>query len=156
MLLDEFWLGFWGHWSHKIVAMLAICDVVGWTLAWILGALKLWKISCVGLVEENHDECGRFVVMCNLWQNFVGISVKKFCGHGKFLWIWKNFMGMKFWLWKKYFVGYVMLDHKKSGYDFGHVGFFWLCMDMWEFFYCVWLWEKLGSCVWTCVKFCLW
>ena len=37
-----------GSW---ILAMLVICDFVEWILAWILGALKLWKICCVGLVE---------------------------------------------------------------------------------------------------------
>ena len=33
------------------------------------------------MVEQNHDECGRFVGMCNLWQNFVGMSMEKFCGY---------------------------------------------------------------------------
>ena len=76
-------------------------------------------------------------------------------------------MRMKFWLWTN-FVGFVMLDHGKfCGYDIGYVGIY-LCMDMdmWEFFFfwwlswsCrnffdgVWLWEKFGSCVWTCEKF---
>ena len=102
---------------------------VGWTLAWILGALKLWKICCVGLVEQNHDECGRFVGMCNLWQNFVGMSMEKFCGYGK------NFVGMKFWLMEK---------------------FCWVCdVDSWKICTVMILamWEFL--CAWTCGNFYL-
>ena len=36
------WVLAWilGALSHEILAMLVICDVVGWVLAWILGALK--------------------------------------------------------------------------------------------------------------------
>jgi len=44
------------------------------------------------LVDQIHDECGRFLGMCNLWQNFVGVSIdkfassKNFCGYGRILW----------------------------------------------------------------------
>ena len=41
-----------------ILAMLVICDVVGWVLAWILGALKSWKILAM---LEICDVC---------WMNF--------------------------------------------------------------------------------------
>ena len=42
-----------------ILAMLVICDVVGWLLTWILGKLKLWEICRVGLDEYIYDACGK-------------------------------------------------------------------------------------------------
>ena len=100
---------------YGILAMLIICDVVGWTLAWILGALALWKICCVGLVEFIHDECGRFVGMCNLWQNFVGMSMEKFCGHRKIFVEVGKFYGHEILAMEKknIFVRYVMFNHGK-------------------------------------------
>ena len=95
-------------------------------------ALKSWKIYCVGLVEQNHDKCGRFVGMCNLWQNFCGMSMENF------LWIW--YFG-----YKNIFVGYVMLDHEKFVWLW-----FWICRNfcdctwtwlMWEFFW----WHGYGK-----------
>ena len=109
--------------------MLVICDVVGRTLAWILGALKLWSFGNVGnlwcLLDElwlafwehwNCDECGLACVI-----------------YGKILWVWvwKNYVGTENFLWicyfgyKNIFVGHVMLDHEKNfGYNFGYVGIF--------------------------------
>jgi len=75
-------------WNLKLeiwnLAMYVICGVVEWILAWILGALKLWKICCTGLVEQIHDECGKFVGMCKSYF----MSMAKFCGYryGKILW----------------------------------------------------------------------
>ena len=41
---------------------------------------------------------GNFVGMCK----FYFMNMAKFCGYeyGEFVGIWKNFVGMKFWLWK--------------------------------------------------------
>ena len=188
MLLDEFWLEFWGHWSHEILVVLVICDVVRRILVWILGALKLWsfgnvgnlwclldelwlefwelwnceKICCVGLVEQNHDECGRFVGMCKalfygkilqvcalinlgVWANFVGIKLwlmEKFCwvcevSSWKILWLW-------FYLYENLFV------HGQELVGI-FVWLFWTCRS----FLCM-VMENFGSCVWICEKFWLW
>ena len=74
-----------GSW---ILAILVICDVI----EWILGALKLWKIYCIGLDEYIYDTCGKFYFM----------NMAKYCGYGygKILWVWKIFL----WIWKN-FVG---------------------------------------------------
>ena len=125
-LLDELFLEFWG-------------------------ALKLWRICFVGLVEQNHDECGRFVGMCNLWQNFVGMSMEKFCGYEIFfLWIWYfcnctwTWSCGNFFQWHGYGKNLVVVyGHVKNfgcgkiwrGIDFfvvGHWLFFFL--GSWEFF----------------------
>ena len=54
-----------GSW---ILPMLVICDVVEWILAWILGALKFWKICLCGFgwihswyMHETLLECVHFI-----------------------------------------------------------------------------------------------
>ena len=84
-----------------ILAILVICDVIEWILAWILGALKLWKICCIGLVKQIHDVCGKFVGMCKSYF----MSMAKFCGYGYgknlCVWVWKKFaMAWNFGHWK--------------------------------------------------------
>ena len=96
-----------------ILAILVICDVIEWILAWILGALKLWKICCIGLVKQIHDVCGKFVGMCKSYF----MSMAKFCGYGygKILWVWKNFL----WIWKN-FVGPWYGKKFVLAWNFGH------------------------------------
>ena len=59
--------------TYGILAMLVICDVVGWVLSWISGALKLWRILAMlvicdvcwmnfGLNFGGHQNCEEFVV----------------------------------------------------------------------------------------------
>ena len=47
---------------------------------------------------------GNFVGMCKFYfmimSKFCGYEYGEICGYKIFLWIWKKFMGMKFWLWK--------------------------------------------------------
>ena len=65
------------------------------------------------------------------WQNFVGMSMEKFCGYGKILWVWD------FGLWN-IFVGYVMLDHGNfCDRDFGHGKFSVVILIMRIFWTCV-------------------
>ena len=68
LVLEHFWsVHFFLSWcvtwtmlvAYGILTMLVVCDVVGWILAWILGALALWKICVVGLYEYAHDVCGK-------------------------------------------------------------------------------------------------
>jgi len=118
------------------------------------GALKLWKFCCVGLVEQIHDTCGKFVDVCKSYF----MSMAKFCGYeyGKILWVWKNFAGsihfflwswnfdsgnllliMRFWLWKYLcwvcdvgswttFVVMTLVMGNFCGCNFGHGEIFWL------------------------------
>ena len=118
---------------------------IGNMWCWILGALKLWKICCVGLVEWIHDEYGKFIDMCNSYF----MSMAKFCRceFGRILW-WHFFLlVMKLWL-QQAFVKHEILVMEISllgiwcwmcdkfcGCGFGHRKFlrlwFWF---MWIFF----------------------
>ena len=83
------------------------------------------------MVEQNHDEYGRFVGMCNLWQNFVGMSMEKFCRYGKF------FVDMVFWL-QKYFSWVCDVGSRKNFVvmilDMWEFSWLYMDMAMWEFF----------------------
>ena len=80
--------------AFGILTMQVICDVVEWTLVWILGVLELSKL-CVWLIWMWE----------NLWAcvNFVFMNMVKFCGyvHGyiygywQILWVlWKILLSM--------------------------------------------------------------
>ena len=132
LALEHFWsVESFGHgviWTmlvaYGISAMLVICDVVGWTLAWILGALKLWNFGNVGnlhcLLDElwlefwEHWSHEKFVVYA--WLNKIMMNVEDLWAcviYGKILWVVsmsmekfcenrKFFVDMVFWL-QKYF-----------------------------------------------------
>ena len=105
MSLNELWLEFRG-----IVVVKNLLCRLGWTNSW-----WVWKICC----HVNHTS--------RALQNFVGMSMEKFCiGHGTLItasFCWAHGYG-------NIFVGYVMLDMDFfcffNGYDFGHGKFLWL------------------------------
>ena len=111
-----------------ILAILVICDVIEWILAWILGTLKLWKICCIGLVEQIHDVCGKFVGMCKSYF----MSMAKFCGYGYgknlCVWVWKKICnGMKFWSLKNFIRHEIFFGYPSNGSNtFLHWFFRWV------------------------------
>ena len=87
MLLDEFWLGFWGYWHCEKFVLQAYMNLFMMHVGNFVGMCKFYFLNMTIFV-------GKFV------------SMENFCGHRK------NFMGMKLWLWKN-FVGYVIFDNGK-------------------------------------------
>ena len=78
------------------------------------------------------------------WQNFVGMSMEKFCGYGKILWVWD------FGLWN-IFVGYVMLDHGNfCDRDFGHGKFSVVILIMRIFGHVCTMWFLVWEFFWSC------
>ena len=50
--------------AYGILATLVICNVVGWVLAWILGALKSWNFGNVGNLWCLLDVLGHMCFTC--------------------------------------------------------------------------------------------
>ena len=97
--------------------MLIICDVVGWILAWILGAWTWWKYCVL-----------RWIYSWCMWKIFVGMCKFYFMNHGKILWvwIWINLWARKIFADMEEFCGHEILAMEKFCWvwNFGHEAFF--------------------------------
>ena len=111
MLLNELWLEFWG-----IEVVKNLLYRLGWKNSW-----WVWKI------------CWHVSLTSWALQNFVGMSMEKFCGCEKFFCIGYGTLIMVgfYWAWDfgygNIFVGYVTLDHGKI---------LWLWFWTWKIFGC--------------------